>query len=260
MLEKSFSWFRAVVLALIFVSTQTNALQTQKIRIITDDDYPPYSYVEKGRLKGLYIDLMKRVSHELGPTLDIKLIPVPWKRALKEIELGTEFAILPPYRHVESRPFISHYSKSIGIEEIVVFCHNSIDLNDYFNIANEVSTPLRLGINSGYLILNFKYQIAVKNGRIMLEENKSTLHNIEKLLMGRIDCYINDRKSITKAFEMSEIANPNTDTSQFSVTEIISSHSAHVGFSRAYLTNNPSKIELINKINDAITKVMTDSE
>lgn len=229
------------------------AVSAEKIRIITDDDYPPYSYLENGKLKGIYIDLMKRASEQLSPDYEIQLVPLPWKRALKLIEEGSEFAILPPYRHEEARPFISQYSVVIGIEQVVVLCHKNIKLNEYFSEKTQRPMPLRLGINSGYLLLNEKYTQAVKSARISLESNKSTLLNIEKLLRRRIDCYINDRSSIMKALQMSEFTLSEGNQDSFIIKEVISSQSAHLGFSKEYLAQNPQSRHFIIKLNNAIT-------
>ena len=92
--------------------------QTIKVKIVTDDDYPPYSYVEDGHLKGLYIDLISRASKLLLPEYEVSLEAMPWKRALMKLEQGEEFAILPPYKHEIKKTlywplfFISIYRKS----------------------------------------------------------------------------------------------------------------------------------------------------
>ena len=37
---------------LLYFSAQLVAKESQEIRILVDDDYPPYSYVENGKVKG----------------------------------------------------------------------------------------------------------------------------------------------------------------------------------------------------------------
>ena len=56
-------FIRAVVIVLLMLTTSWSALGTGvKVEILTDDDYPPYSYVLNGETKGIYIDLVKKAA------------------------------------------------------------------------------------------------------------------------------------------------------------------------------------------------------
>ena len=38
------------------------AAAQQQVVLYGDDDYPPYSYVERGEFKGIYVDLLKQAA------------------------------------------------------------------------------------------------------------------------------------------------------------------------------------------------------
>ncbi|MDO9194374.1 MAG: transporter substrate-binding domain-containing protein, partial [Undibacterium sp.] len=59
-----------------------SALAAEKVVLEMDNDYAPYSFVENGELKGLYVDLLKSIAARLAPTYDVQLQAIPWKRGL----------------------------------------------------------------------------------------------------------------------------------------------------------------------------------
>lgn len=255
MIGSKFPCFWLLLFTLLIATPISRAHTSEQIRILVDDDYPPYSYLEGGEVKGLYIDFMRQVSKELAPTYHLRFLPLPWKRALMLIEQGKEFAILPPYRHPKMRPFISHYSEQIGLEEVVVMCHKSIRLADYFDTQQPPSRPLSLGVNAGYMVLNQKYQGAIAAGRIILESNKSTHHNVEKLLKRRIDCYINDKTSTLLIFKHALQPDEVHLAADYIVMETVSSQSAHIGFSRDYVKHVPEFEAFLSALNAAINRI-----
>lgn len=165
------------------------------VEVLADDSYPPYSYLENNNLKGIYIDIVKTISKDMQ-NFEIKIKPTPWKRALSEIENGTSFAILPPYYHIEKRPYIWPYSLPILDERVAVFCNEKVFDNSIRKNWPEDYVGLKIGNNSGFQLGGDAFWQAVKDGKIFLSETKSTQSNILRMALGRIDCYMNDRLSI----------------------------------------------------------------
>lgn len=94
---------------------------SEKVIINADDDYAPYSYVDKGLHKGIYIDFIKKAAEKLAPTYEVVLQPAPWKRRLADLENDGSLAFLPPYQNKE-RKYIQTYSTPSYQENIVLFC------------------------------------------------------------------------------------------------------------------------------------------
>lgn len=225
------------------------------VEILADDDYPPYSYVENGETKGIYVDLVNEAAKLLAPEYEVNIIALPWKRALKQIENGEKFAILPPYHHTELRPYIFPYSVAMAQEDVVVYCRKGIDFNKVFIDSIRLPEPLLLGINSGYILLNDKYNKAVKNNNIMVVENKSTDANVVKLTKGRIDCYINDRLSIEHGLVLLNDKEAAFNMSDFIQVDHISSQSAHIGYTNVKEYKYPYKYDFVIRMNEALKAV-----
>ncbi len=118
--------------------------------------------------------------------------------------------------------------------------------------------PLTIGINAGYLILTEKYQQAVQQGKIMINENRSSLSNVEKLLTGRLDCYINDRKTIL--FGMNSLLEDDSANiaAGYEEKEYLYTRSAHIGYSKRYLNQHQQMHEFVAALNTAIQHVLTE--
>lgn len=239
--------FLMVLSTLIFpVKSQTSNVVT----ILADDDYPPYSYVENGVLKGIYIELLRRAITPLQREYFVEIVPMPWKRALLSAKQGNVVGIIPPYRHSEKRPFISSYSIALGTEHVVTYCRQNIDLESALALKLPSEKRLHLGMNAGYLLLNQRYKKAIQSGYIKLWENKSTEANVIKLLTDKLDCYVNDRNATL--YELDNIKRSNPELSHIIVEEKdeISQQTAHIGFSQGV------DKEFIFKMNDALLGVM----
>lgn len=231
--------------------------QGAKVVIVTDDDYPPYSFIENGTVKGIYVDLLERAGEILKPHYQIEIIPMPWKRALLKVEQAEVFGVMPPYLHYDSRPYIREYSVSLGTEYVVTYCHDKVELSQALDAnLTEQSKLIHIGMNAGYLLLDSRYKAAIKSGRIILWENKSTTANVIKLLTNKIDCYINDKQAIE--YELSAVTTkiPGLLRKDLAVKDFLSSKTAHIGFSHKAI--KPSTEDFIKRLNDALLKVQNE--
>jgi len=246
------------VLVLCFSAFHSFAEEIIKVTILADDDYPPYSYVEKGTLKGFYVDLIWRASDHLPPRYKVNLVAMPWKRALAEIEHGRALAIIPPYIHREARPYIAPYSVVLGTEQVVTFCRSGVQLKQALDSEKSPPLAIHVGINAGYLILNEQYYKAIDLGRIKMWENKSTDANLMKLLTDKLDCYVNDRLSILVELNKIKAEMPGVDFSVLKELDQLSANTAHIGYSN---TNNlyfPHKEDFVKEMDKAIIKVQSE--
>ncbi|MDP6777882.1 MAG: ABC transporter substrate-binding protein [Candidatus Latescibacteria bacterium] len=181
-----------VAIAALYQGTPV-AAQTDVV-VYADENYPPYSYRESGEAQGIYAEILKAAFGRMdGYRVTIK--PVPWKRGLRLLELGKGFALYPPYRRVEERPYIRPYSTPILDEKVVVFCRSDVIASprplwpeDYYG--------LRIGINAGFRVGGDAFWSAVEEGKIKVDESRGNSENLLKLVRGRLDGYLNDRISI----------------------------------------------------------------
>ena len=98
------------ILLLIFVLMaipQRTAHAQKKLMSVAIDDSPPYSYIDdKGRPKGLIVDVMESISAQLP--YDFEYIECPWVRCVKLVQSG-EVDLLPGITRTRSREKVFVY-------------------------------------------------------------------------------------------------------------------------------------------------------
>ena len=164
------------------------------VTIYADDHYPPYSYLENGRLTGIYT-LIVRKALERMPDYQVQLVAVPWKRGVLMLEKGEAFALYPPYARPAERPYMK-YSEAMLTEQVAVFCNTAASARRTLKIWPDDYFGLRIGLNAGFLSGGKQLDDAVKAGRMNIDAAHGNRANLLKLMRGRVDCYVNDRLSI----------------------------------------------------------------
>jgi polar amino acid transport system substrate-binding protein len=248
----------ALVLTVGFTSLSLMASDSPiKVKIIVDEAYPPYSYAVNGAPRGIYIEMIRKAGILLNDEYHIEFESMPWKRALKEIEQGHAFAILPPYIHRQARPYIGPYSVSLLTERVVAVCNKNVALKSLFQTSKTLNTkPINIGINAGYLMFTDKYKKLIAEEKIKVWENKSTQANLHKLIDGKIDCYVNDSRAIE--YNLATMTDSVLD--DFVVADELSRQTSHIGFSNSPKGQFPYKSDFINKLNQAISIVKEQHE
>lgn len=157
------------------------------VSIYVDDNYPPYSFSQKGIVRGIYPDILQKAAPRLqGYTL--RIIAVPWKRGLAYLKSGKGFALLPPYYRPELRPYMD-YSVPILAEELVVLYREEIESSVGENWP-EGYYGLRIGINQGFASIPEELR---QSGQMIITEAENSRINLLNLGKGRLDCYVNDK-------------------------------------------------------------------
>ena len=176
-------------LALLGLPAPALAAPPQTVILYGDDDYAPYSYVEKGVFKGMYIDILRAAASRM-PGYRVELQPRPWKRGLDALETGRVFGLFPPGRKTE-RPYVQPYSAMLYRESVVLFCHDAVMHTARPHFPDDYA-GLTIGVNTGFL-LSEKLMAPARQGLLRLEAAKGNEANLRKLALRRIDCYASDR-------------------------------------------------------------------
>ena len=161
----------------------------QTVILYGDDDYAPYSYVENGVFKGMYIDILREAASQM-PAYRLVLQPRPWKRGLAALEQGRVFGLFPPGRKTE-RPYVQPYSAMLYRESVVLFCHDAVMRKPRTHFPTDFA-GLTIGVNTGFL-LSEKLMAPARQGLLHLAAAKGNDANLKKLALRRIDCYASDR-------------------------------------------------------------------
>lgn len=242
---------------------QCNVLGANGIKTVTilaDDGYPPYSYIENNKLKGIYVDIVRAAAKLLAPYYRVNIIATPWKRALLNMKNGSAFGILPPYKRIEERNYIWPYSLAIMSETVVAYCQKDINIIDYFDALIDTElAPLNIGVNAGYMIFSDEIKVAIKNKKMIVWENKNTGANILKLQSKRIDCYINDRLSIQhELLRLKKLRQLNIDGISESLH--VMSQTAHIGYSDSANDRYTFKSDFVHRMDAALSKIKSSEQ
>ncbi|ATC94906.1 substrate-binding periplasmic protein [Pseudoalteromonas tunicata] len=243
----------SILLALITLSVQ--AKLQYRVTILVDGSYPPYSYLENGKLTGIYVDLVYQAAKLIDDKYSVELQAVPWKRGLAALENGDGFALLPPYKHIKRRPYIWPYSVPLQEEVVVAFCNRGASLHD-IEESDTNAQPLNVGINAGYVILDETLEKAIMQGKIRLWENKDTYSNVLKLSKNRIDCYVNDRLSTLHGLENVKFLHPELDLSNIVEDREVLRRTAHIGYVKDSINKFPYKHDFIKQMDEALLIVL----
>ncbi|WP_024303539.1 ABC transporter substrate-binding protein [Pseudogulbenkiania sp. MAI-1] len=235
-----------LVLALLLTMP---CLAAERVVLYGDQAYPPYSYLENGEFKGIYVDLLLAAAKRMAPDYRIELQPTPWRRGLAMLENGQALGLFPPYRRPERR-YIDSYSIPLYRERVVVVCNRKA-MNRPRRRFPEDFGDVVIGVNAGFALSGALVE-ARKRGQVQVEEANGTVANLRKLALDRIGCYTNDSLSIRYTLmrlKKEAVHSAELDTlSLHEVTEL-SGEEAYIGYSRH--ANPAHKADFIRKL-DAV--------
>ncbi|WP_240503698.1 MULTISPECIES: substrate-binding periplasmic protein [Pseudoalteromonas] len=243
------------LLLCMFITLKSHANPQYRVTILVDESYPPYTYYSNGELKGIYVDLVKQAARLIDDKYLVELHPVPWKRGVSALQNGEAFALMPPYVHIKRRPFIWPYSVPLLEEVIVAFCNQGFSLKR-IDSEDTTASPINVGLNAGYMILDDVLRQAHKQSKIHLWENKDTFSNVMKLAKKRIDCYVNDRLSTLLGLRNLKRIHPELDLSNIVEDRVILRRTAHIGYVKDATDRYPYKHDFIEKMDEALQTVL----
>ncbi|MRV73606.1 transporter substrate-binding domain-containing protein [Duganella sp. FT92W] len=247
----------AACLSLALASPPPAAAQ-QTVTVYVDDAYPPYSYAVNGVALGVYPALLSRIFAGM-PAYKVDLQPVPWKRGLRLLEQGEGFALAPPYYRPGERPWMD-YSAPIMVESVVIFCNEAVAArlaeprwpDDYYG--------LRIGVNSGFILGGPAFENARRLGKLTVEEARGTDENLKKLLLGRIDCYMNDRYAIQHALLRARSEDAYQRTARVIETGVLSQEYGYLGFTRQHHERWTYRTDFIRQFNHVLDELRRSGE
>ncbi len=257
------------IIALLFCTTVfTLQLLTRPVfaedvvvEVWVNDTHPPYTYVNNGKAKGIYIEIMELISGRIDG-YRIKFIPAPWQRVKKEVENGSAFAFVPPYYHGHDWPYVWPYSLPILEEEVILVCRNEV-LETTRPIWPDDYLGLTIGNNTGYDGFGgFRFRQYVNEGKIKLQELKTTAQNIVTLLKGRSDCFMVNRLSFAWESKLLVKSNQIKEQAmhQISTSLLISSDAVYMGITDMDQGRFHFKRDFLQKFNNELYKMYKSNE
>ena len=173
-------------LLIITYFSQVNAVE--RVVKIASDPYPPWVLGEIGTIAngGIATEIVEELFHRLNMKTRVNIYP--FKRGLQRIKDGDEDVILMVSRSKEREKYMlfTHPIRDVKF----VFYHSVGKKNFNWNQWEDLK-PYVIGVVTGYN-LGEKWNKAIKKHKLTIEEVKTDIFNVEKLLKGRIDILLSD--------------------------------------------------------------------
>lgn len=176
-------YFARLLIALTLACLST-AAQAEKLRIVTEP-WAPYVYEEAGEMKGFDYEVTAEVFKRLGVEVQWQLLP--WKRCLAMIDQGLADGVLDIFESNALSSKLYYPNEPLSYVEFVLFQanarrHGVQSLDDL--------EGLTIGTSPGYT-----YAPAFHLSTQFRREPAATHEaNFGKLLLGRIDLLVTDRR------------------------------------------------------------------
>ena len=169
-------------LCALLLSIPLSVAATQ--RIYFDEQNPPFMYADDRThaAVGLYPSLITEAFRRMA--VDVELKTLPWRRALKELELG--HAGLGGLYRSRERQEKYDYSEPLFEEQIAIY---SLAANGkLFHELRDLEGK-RVGVINGWYYSD-DFSAALKSGRIKVQPVADDKTNMRKLQLGRLDAVL----------------------------------------------------------------------
>lgn len=114
-----------MIRVLIFLLLINTLYGATTVILHTESDYKPYSYLEKGKVQGIHIEIIKSIFSKMKDySLQIK--PVLWEDGLKDLNESKILMFSNLYYRPKKRPFIIDYSDTYSYDTISLHCNGGI--------------------------------------------------------------------------------------------------------------------------------------
>jgi len=171
-----------LILCFISISFFSVSVSAEPVQIITND-FPPYSYIEDGKFKGLATEVVEAILDDLGMATKIK--QYPWARAYKIVTTQKNVLIYTLARTPE-REGLFNFIGEVAPRTVYFY-----KLKSRTDIKIESIGDLKKyshGVVQGYATHKKLVELGIKNIQAVV----SDIQNIKKLAVGRIDLYPQD--------------------------------------------------------------------
>lgn len=183
--------FFVFIIVLSFISSSSFGDRNQKLmnrlNLITEN-YPPFNFVEKGKLKGFAVDLLLIMLKESGSDLNRKDIKVrPWARGYNTV-LNKKNTILFAMDRTKNRENLFRWVGPIESSNVAIMAHNSsnIKIRSRKNLSE-------LKINIATIMEDSGQKLLLESGfgkeRIYTTSSPESLVNLLKYKRYQLICY-----------------------------------------------------------------------
>ena len=163
----------------VFTSASIQALE-----VLTDDDFPPYSFVDdSGNIAGIDVDIVRELAARTDLPLQLKL--APFKRILLSLKEGKAFAGLSLFRTAEREQY-GLFTHPVHYSTYRIITRHDSPLR--YKTVKDLS-GIRVGVQAGFVISD-DFDGAVKEGKIERIDLFSYADSFNRLAKGGIEAFV----------------------------------------------------------------------
>lgn len=98
-------------------------LRAEKMTFASPENLPPKIYMENGKLRGTYVDVIREVCKRMN--VEPIFVQYPWPRAVAMVKIGKVDAIFPPFKTVEREEFLIFPNEPMSFTRNVLFARKA---------------------------------------------------------------------------------------------------------------------------------------
>jgi polar amino acid transport system substrate-binding protein len=242
------NWLVTLIISLQLLAQAVFAQETKTLRVVTSN-YPPYTG-QGPTANSVFDNLALVVFNEAG--YKVRLVYLPWSRAVKEVRTGKADAILGMWI-TEERKEWAEFSPPLAENALVLIC---LEKNKFI-----IQTPLLLRKKTLGLVRDYAYPASINSAGAKIEYEIDEETNFKKLLGGRIDYMLVDRGVATYLIKN---RNANLKKSVIILEPPLAIQNLHIGFSKKSNLALEASLELIKSLrrleqNGTLSKIRTEA-
>jgi len=183
---------------LLFVVTTT--AMSDQITIVADE-WPPYNSIPNSKEPGYGIEIAKHVFEATGHTVVYKILP--WHRSIIETRTGKYNAIIGAFK--QEAPDFVFPEEEFGLSKNAFFARKG---REWTYSGLESLQGMKIGIIKGYSYGEELDKYFKENPQqVQYVYSKDPLfQNIKKLLVGRLDVFIEDENVLLQKLKKMQVA------------------------------------------------------
>lgn len=222
----------------------TRHTEAENLLIFGSDQFAPVSYMEGGVQKGIFPELLRRISMVTGDKYIIKLYP--WKRAMHLAEMGAGGVANISWNSKRAEDF--DYSKPLYQANVVLVVKKGKEF-DYHQVDDLFGKVIGAGAGSSY---RDEIDNAIESGKITIDRDPDQLSRMRKLLAGRVDAIFVGTGKQGVEYVLSKYLNGQIDKSSVSILpQPVVNDPLHVAFLKSM-----QKKAALNRMNNAYVQLL----
>jgi polar amino acid transport system substrate-binding protein len=211
--------------------------KTIDVELLLDKNFKPYMYVENGKVKGIYVDLIKEAS-AIMPNFNVKLTPVNWTDGQEMVKVGNVLGLVGAFFHGHDWPYMYPYSLPIGHETVITICHQQVLEQKREKWPEDYK---------GLLVANVEGYDGWLNHQVRSDENTKYVNFLEvpaidvayqMVSRKNVDCALFESTAFAFVVDQNQNSKDQQSNNQPVIGTQISVNPVHVGYSRKAIIEN----------------------